>query len=44
MRINRVKQLWREGKPAVGGFLAIPSSFSAEIMAHGGLDWLCVDL
>ena len=44
MRINRVKQLWREGKPAVGGFLAIPSSFSAEIMAHAGLDWLCVDL
>jgi hypothetical protein len=23
MRINRVKQLWREGKPAFGGFLSI---------------------
>jgi 4-hydroxy-2-oxoheptanedioate aldolase len=44
MRVNRVKQLWREGRPAVGGFLSIPSSFSAEIMAHAGLDWLCVDL
>ncbi len=44
MRINRVKQLWREGKPAVGGFLSIPSSFSAEVMSHTGLDWLCVDM
>jgi len=44
MRINRVKQLWREGKPAVGGFLSIPSCFSAEVMAHTGLDWLCIDM
>jgi len=44
MRINRVKQLWREGKPAVGGFLSIPSGFSAEVMSHTGLDWLCIDM
>lgn len=44
MRINRVKQLWREGKPAIGGFLSIPSCFSAEVMSHTGLDWLCVDM
>lgn len=44
MRMNRVKQLWREGKPAVGGFLSIPHAFAAEMMAHTGLDWLCVDL
>lgn len=44
MRINRVKKLWREGKTAVGGFLSIPHSFSAETMAHSGLDWLCVDM
>ena len=44
MRINRVKQLWREGKPAIGGFLSIPSGFSAEVMAHTGLDWLCIDM
>ena len=44
MRSNRVKQLWREGKPAIGGFLSIPSGFSAEIMAHTGLDWLCIDM
>src|SRR5258706_725566 len=44
MRINRVKQLWSENKPAVGGFVSIPSSFSAEVMSHTGLDWLCVDM
>jgi 4-hydroxy-2-oxoheptanedioate aldolase len=44
MRMNRVKQLWREGKPAIGGFLSIPSGFSAEMMAHTGLDWLCIDM
>jgi 4-hydroxy-2-oxoheptanedioate aldolase len=44
MRINRIKQLWREGSPAIGGFLSIPSCFSAEAMSHTGLDWLCVDM
>ena len=44
MRINRVKKLWREGKTAVGGFLSIPHCLSAEMMAHTGLDWLCIDM
>ena len=44
MRINRVKQLWREVKPAIGGIISIPSCLSAEAMAHTGLDWLCLDM
>jgi len=44
MRPNKVRQLWQQGKPAVGGWCGIPSSFSAEIMAHQSFDWLCVDL
>jgi 4-hydroxy-2-oxoheptanedioate aldolase len=44
MRPNRLRQLWREGKPAIGGWLSMPSSFSAEVMAHQGFDWLCVDM
>ncbi len=44
MRLNRVKQLWKEGKPAIGGFLSIPHALSAEMMAHTGLDWLCIDM
>ena len=44
MRENHVKRLWSEGKPAFGGWLTIPSSFSAEVMAHQGYHWLCIDL
>jgi 4-hydroxy-2-oxoheptanedioate aldolase len=44
MRSNRIRQLWREGKPAIGGWLSMPCSFSAEVMAHQGFDWLCVDM
>ena len=44
MRFNRVKKLWREGKPAIGGWLSIPHCFPAEVMAHAGFDWLCVDM
>lgn len=43
MRENRLKALWKGGQPALGGWLMIPSSISAEFMAHTGVDWLCVD-
>jgi 4-hydroxy-2-oxoheptanedioate aldolase len=41
---NRVKQSWAEGKATVNGWLAIPSGFSAEVMAQAGWDSLTVDL
>jgi len=44
MRENRVKRMWQAGQPALGGWLTVPSSFSAEVMAHAGFDWLCVDM
>jgi 4-hydroxy-2-oxoheptanedioate aldolase len=44
MRENRMKHLWQQGRPALGGWLTIPSSFSAEIFAHAGFDWICVDM
>jgi 4-hydroxy-2-oxoheptanedioate aldolase len=44
MRPNRLRQLWAEDKPAINGWLAVPSSFSAEVMAHAGWDSLTVDL
>ncbi len=44
MRENRLRRLFQEGKPALGGWLTVPSSFSAEIFAHAGFDWLCVDM
>ena len=41
---NRLKQLWDSGAPAVNGWLAIPSGFSAEVMAQAGWDSVTVDL
>jgi 4-hydroxy-2-oxoheptanedioate aldolase len=44
MRQNRLKQLWANGAAAVNGWLAIPSSFSAEVMSHAGWDSVTIDL
>ncbi|HLW28402.1 MAG TPA: aldolase/citrate lyase family protein [Kiloniellales bacterium] len=44
MRENRLKRLWAESQAAVNGWCAVPSSFSAEIMAHQGWDSLTIDL
>ncbi len=43
MRPNTVKQKWSEGGVTIGGWLGLPSSYSAEIMANQGFDWLCID-
>lgn len=43
MRANTVKQMWREGKVTLGGWLSLPNTYSAEVMAHQGFDWLCID-
>jgi len=44
MRENTLREIWAQGKPALGGWLTVPSSVSAEIMAHCGFDWLCIDM
>ena len=44
MRQNKIKQMWRDGKPSTLGWLSIAHSFSAELMARQGFDALCVDL
>ncbi len=43
MRPNGLREAWAEDRPTYGGWLTIPSGFSAEIMAHAGFDWVCVD-
>ena len=43
-RANRVRELWQAGKPVINSWLGIPSSFSAEVMAHHGWDSLVVDM
>ena len=44
MRKNKIKQMMAEGKPVVNGWLSIPSTVSAEAMAHLGWDSLTVDM
>jgi 4-hydroxy-2-oxoheptanedioate aldolase len=44
MKPNNIRDLWLQNKPVINGWLSIPSSFSAEVMAHMGWDSLCVDL
>ena len=41
---NNVKKIWASGKAVVNGWLAIPSGFSAEVMAQSGFDAVTVDL
>ncbi len=44
MRENRLRKIWKSGGAAINGWLAIPSSFAAETMAHQGWDSLTIDL
>ena len=44
MRKNKLKQLFKEGKPIINGWLQIPSSFSAEVMSHQGWDSCTIDM
>lgn len=44
MRENRLRALWAKDQAAVNGWLAIPDSFSAEVMAHQGWDSLTIDM
>ena len=44
MRPNQLRTIWAKGSTAVNGWLHIPSSWSAEIMAHAGWDSLTIDL
>jgi 4-hydroxy-2-oxoheptanedioate aldolase len=43
-RANRIREIWAEGKAVINSWLGIPSSFSAEVMAHAGWDSLVVDM
>ncbi len=44
MRENRLRTLWQNQQVAINGWLAVPSAFSAEVMAHQGWDTLTIDL
>ena len=36
MRANKIKQMWKEGKPVTLAWLSINNTFTAEVMARQG--------
>ncbi|MCK9486094.1 MAG: aldolase/citrate lyase family protein [Dehalococcoidia bacterium] len=44
MRPNNTLRAWRDGRQTIGAWLSAPSGHTAEVMAHAGFDWLCVDM
>jgi len=43
LKKNRVKELWREGKAAIGVWMVLGSPITAEIIANLGYDWIVID-
>jgi 4-hydroxy-2-oxoheptanedioate aldolase len=41
--MNRVKELWQQGKPAVQGWCSTGNPYIAELMAHAGFDAVVID-
>ena len=44
MRKNKLKKIFSDGKAVINGWLQIPNSFSAEVMAHQNWDSLTIDM
>ncbi len=44
MKKNNLKKIFAEGRAVVNGWLQIPNSFSAEVMAQQGWDSLTIDM
>lgn len=38
-----LRDIWDKGEATLGGWCAMPSAFSAELMGRCGFDWICVD-
>ena len=44
MRKNKLREITAKGGRIINGWLAIPSSYSAEVMCHQGFDAMTIDL
>ena len=44
MRSNHLRNLWSADQAVINGWLTIPDSFAAEVMANQGWDSLTIDL
>jgi 4-hydroxy-2-oxoheptanedioate aldolase len=39
-----LREILNAGQPSIGGWCVMPGSFTAEVMARAGFDWVCIDL
>lgn len=44
MRANRLREIWASGGSAVNGWLSLPTSYGAEVMAGQGWDCITIDM
>ncbi len=44
MKKNPLRKIWAEGGVVINGWLHIPNTWSAEVMAHAGWDSIVVDM
>ncbi|MEM7218588.1 MAG: aldolase/citrate lyase family protein [Pseudomonadota bacterium] len=44
MRENTTLTALRAGKSTIGGWISLGNTHAAEMLAHAGFDWLCIDL
>jgi len=44
LKRNKLREIWADGGVVLNGWMHIPSTWSAEIMAHAGWDSLTIDL
>jgi 4-hydroxy-2-oxoheptanedioate aldolase len=44
MRPNSALAKWKAGEQTIGAWLSLANTHSAELLAHAGFDWICVDL
>jgi len=43
-QLNRLRQLWREGRCTLGAIATVPSVQIVQVMARSGLDWIIIDM
>ena len=44
MRPNRLRAKWADDRPAIGAWITIPNSLTAEATAAADLDYVCIDM
>ena len=44
MHTNETRAILQGGRAAYGAWLSVPSSYTAEVIAHQGFDWVCIDM